>query len=277
MRWNFPKYKISSVDETIELILRNKLSITRFGDGEFDLMLKNKSLAFQKSDSILSEKLRKTLNSRNPKLLVCIPDSFSSMKTHAKFAREFWIAYINSNGKALSKILDTNYHYGNANISRLYIFMKNKKKSKEHFQKIKNIWRSKDILIIEGKFSRLGVGNDLFSDVNSLQRIVCPPVDAFKKYDSILDAATKFGENKLILLALGPTATVLSSELCDKGYWVIDIGHIDIEYMWMLMGVDRKVPIKGKFVNESLNNLGYEMGQNDSITYNNSVVVNLCN
>ena len=34
------------------------------------------------------------------------------------------------------------------------------------------------------------------------------------------------------------------------GYWALDIGHVDIEYEWMLMGAEKKVPIKNKFVGD---------------------------
>ena len=39
---------------------------------------------------------------------------------------------------------------------------------------------------MEGAYSRLGVGNDLFDGVQSLQRILCPTKDAFSAYHEIL-------------------------------------------------------------------------------------------
>lgn len=47
------------------------------------------------------------------------------------------------------------------------------------------------------------------------------------------------------------TATVLAYDLAKNGYQAIDIGHIDIEYEWMLMGATEKIPVPGKFTNES--------------------------
>jgi hypothetical protein len=46
------------------------------------------------------------------------------------------------------------------------------------------------------------------------------------------------------------TATVLSRDLAHKGYQAIDIGHIDIEYEWMLRNATSKIAIPGKFTNE---------------------------
>ena len=60
-------------------------------------------------------------------------------------------------------------------------------------------------------------------------------------------------KNVLILLALGMTATVMAYDLCKEGWQAIDIGHLDVEYEWMLMGAERKVPIPNRFVNEANN------------------------
>ncbi|MBW7986337.1 DUF1792 domain-containing protein [Lactobacillus helveticus] len=35
------------------------------------------------------------------------------------------------------------------------------------------------MLIIEGKYSRSGEGNNLFSNANSVSRIICPSKNAF--------------------------------------------------------------------------------------------------
>ena len=59
-------------------------------------------------------------------------------------------------------------------------------------------------------------------------------------------------ENKdsLILIALGPTATLLSYNLAKEGYQALDIGHFDIEYEWFLRGASKKEKIENKYTNE---------------------------
>ena len=54
----------------------------------------------------------------------------------------------------------------------------------------------------------------------------------------------------MILLALGQTATALAYDLYKSNCWVIDIGHIDIEYEWFIHGATKKTAIRGKYVNE---------------------------
>lgn len=274
-RWNFPKYKVMTVEETIDDIVTNKKSISRFGDGEFLLLLKQQDLGFQKQDLLLVEKLMEVLNNRNCKFLVALPDSISSTKNHKRFAKVYWLLFINTHGKTLTKFLDKSYLYGNANMSRLYAGAKDQSKSKMYFNKFKTLWENKEILIVEGKLSRLGVGNDLFANAKSLKRILCPSKDAFEKYKDILYAVKNYGKDKLILCALGPTATVLCSDLCNAGFWAIDIGHIDVEYMWMLMGAKSRIAIKGRSVNESDNSKGYELDSELVTPYNNSIIFDL--
>jgi len=112
------------------------------------------------------------------------------------------------------------------------------------------IWQEKDILIIEGTGSRLGYKNDLFGNAKSVRRILCPPENAFQKYDEILELSVKHAKGKLVLLALGMTATVLAFDLAKKGFRTIDLGHIDIEYEWYRMKAKTKVPVPFRYMNE---------------------------
>ena len=75
--------------------------------------------------------------------------------------------------------------------------------------------------------------------------------DFLEVYEEILKEVLKYGEDKLILLALGPTATVLAYDLYKAGYWAVDIGHVDIEYEWFLRKATEKIKIETKYVNEA--------------------------
>ena len=50
----------------------------------------------------------------------------------------------------------------------------------------------------------------------------------------------------IVLLAIGLRATVLSYDLADNGFQVIDIGHLDVEYQWYLMQAKKKMPLENR-------------------------------
>ena len=52
------------------------------------------------------------------------------------------------------------------------------------------------------------------------------------------------------MIALGPTATVLASDLSKAGVWALDVGHLDVEYEWYRSGAREKTVLKNKYVNE---------------------------
>ena len=125
--------------------------------------------------------------------------------------------------------------YNNCNMKTIYI----------------NRFGKKDVLIIEGEKTRVGIGNDLLNNCKSIRRIICPVTNAFSVYDKILESTLKFDKNILILIALGPTATVLAYDLYKHNYRAIDIGHIDIEYELFLRKAKHTLKIPNKYVLEA--------------------------
>jgi glycosyltransferase family protein len=242
--------QIVSPEETLEEIINNKKSISRFGDGEFRLIF-GISIGFQKANKLLSERLKNILESNDNGILIGIPNSlnFEYLEKYNELSKNYWLKFIEENKFKLI-LFNTNKIYYSSLISRFYIDYKNKSYVSKYIKKLKKLWEQKDIVIIEGQKSRLGIGNDLFNNTNSIKRIICPALNAFNIYYKILKEALKVDKNKLILLALGPTATVLSYDLYKAGYQAIDLGHVDIEYEWYLRNVTNKIKIEGKYVNE---------------------------
>jgi glycosyltransferase family protein len=274
-RSRFHKVKIKSLDETIDDILTHRKSISRYGDGELKMMLNKGNLVFQQESSELSKRLKEVLSSDLDNLIIALPGPLCSVRMENLDSRFFWIAFINLYGNLISEYLDRTRLYGNAGISRFYMGLKDKRLSTQILEKLKKIWDKKEIFIIEGALSRMGVGNDLFENAARLSRMVCPPENAFEKYDEILEASKKYGKDKLILIALGPTATILSHDLAKSGYWAIDIGHIDVEYMWMLSKAKTKIPIKGRCVSELRGEKDLEIPEAYRDYYYNSIVATI--
>ena len=108
------------------------------------------------------------------------------------------------------------------------------------------------IIIIEGDKTRMGLGNDLFNNTKSIKRIICPAVNAFNLYDKIISYVKKLNIDKknLILISLGPTATVLAYDIFKLGYQVIDLGHLDLQYEYYLRKAKKNIKIPNKYNNE---------------------------
>ena len=243
-----------SPEETLDEIINNNKSISRFGDGELNLIFGFK-IRFQKYDKILSKRLCDILQTNEKDFLIGMPDqlNFENIDKYTDGSKKFWAKWIKKNIFKLILKLNEKKTYYSSYITRFYILYKDKSKVYKYVEKLKKIWIKKDIVIIEGQQSRLGVNNSLFDNVKSIKRILCPSKNAFNIYDKILNLALKIEKNKLILLALGPTATVLAYDLYKAGYQVIDIGHVDIEYEWFIRNSTKITRIPNKYVNEIKN------------------------
>lgn len=243
--------KVLSIEETIETICKQHKSICRFGDGEFELIQMHKRAKFQSVNRELALRLKGILKEDNGELLIAIADNYGSLIEYTdraqKDIRNYLTPEVRRNHYSL---LSMNKVYYNAYFTRPYIIYHDKKKADYRFEQIKQIWNQKDVLVVEGDKTRMGVGNDLFSNVKSIERVLAPSEDAFSSYNEILVKAKRYGKNKLILIALGPTATVLAYDLAKEGYWAIDIGHIDLEYEWFKRKALDKCIIEYKYVNE---------------------------
>lgn len=241
---------VLSVDETLQLVIEKHYSISRNGDGELDLMM-GKAIEFQRYDQRLSQILREALSANMDKYLSCLLDIFNNYDYFTPSAHQYFDNYLKEKRFYYYSFAKAN-RYGNAAISRFYMGLADKSGSHSKVLKLKKIWENQDVLLIEGKDSRLGVNNDLFNGAKKVRRILGPAENAFDKYDEMMSVIEEQADrNTLILLALGPTATAMAYELAKKGFWAVDIGHIDIEYEWFLMGATKKVPIHGKYTNES--------------------------
>ena len=254
---------IMNYDKTIDYIEKNHCSIARFGDGEFDLITDTRDLGFQPGSKEISIRLREVLMNHNQNLLICIPRCFNTIKGCNTHSATFWIEWGKKDNHH-QKIVDLirsltgrKYLFGDSQITRPYIDWETSDRAKRTFPKLKHLWQDKDIIIIEGEQTRLGIGNDLFDYAKSIQRILAPAVGAFEKYDEIKQAILENYHGELIIMALGPTATILAADLSDIGIQALDIGNIDIEYEWFLRGVKERVAIPGKFTNEVQNGRTY--------------------
>ncbi len=248
LRKKYPAVK--NTKDTIEAIIDRKLSVSRFGDGEL-MIINGSGWGFQKYNPHLATRLKEILKSDEARIAICLPDVFQTRRRFTSVAKNFWFLHILDHLHQWNRLIICNKPYYDTQFTRFYMDLKDKDcYPGEIIYMIKLIWEDTDLLIVEGAGSRLGYGNDLFANSRSIQRIICPAENAYCKYEEIFDTTIKYANGKLVLIALGMTATVLSYDLAMKGFRAIDIGHVDIEYEWFRMKASKKVPVNHKYMNE---------------------------
>lgn len=248
----YPNLNFYTDEEVIDRIVNQRMSLSRFGDGELMWMTGERLNSFQDYSEQLSKALIDAFTTDCPKLLVGIPIGIQNTKYMNLYAKMYWRIVKQDFFSRLFQFINVNKKYANASITRPYIDYRSRKYSYRAFCNIRKIWDGRNIIFVEGAQTKLGMGNDLFDNAKSCCRIICPATNAFEKYDEIKKAIhDNVSKDDLVLAALGPTASILAAELCKEGYQVVDTGHIDIEYMWYLKHSVLRDALEGKYVNES--------------------------
>lgn len=208
---NVPKV-LSEVD-TLEAAIAGK-NLARFGDSEIKIML-GKSAIAQETNSEIAEELKSIIKSPNNNCLPCIPNMFNDLLP----IKDFWIPW------RLGTLILCNPEivYGSTWISRgddaPWI------NSKEYWDRVKDIWRDKNIALITNSGQSLKK-DYRFKEANSIKFIEAPSTSAYSEIDKLEAEALKFEGEGPILLSLGATATVLANRLAIHNRHAIDLGHI---------------------------------------------------
>lgn len=237
--------------KAVEKICLEHVSLARFGDGEFELIQMRNRSRFQTADTEFAGRLKEVLQTENEMVLIAIADNYGSLEKYTESAADAIRQYLTPSVRSEHmELLDLSRTYYDAYLSRPYIMYKDKKGAGERFRILKQIWDGQDILIVEGKNARSGVGNDLFQNTRTIQRILAPDKNAYASYRELYEKVCAYGKDKLILISLGAAATVLAYDLGAAGYWAVDIGQIDMEYEWFLRGVEERCDIPYKNISE---------------------------
>jgi glycosyltransferase family protein len=193
--------------------------------------------------------LERCLRAEN--LLIAIADNYGALDKYTDAAATGIRQYL-SNGvrEEHMQLLDLNRTYYDAYLSRTYLMYRDKEGAKERFCALKKLWDEKEVLVVEGEHTRFGVGNDLLQNAKSVERILTLDKDSFSVYDSLFEVVKKHGRGKLILIVLGPVATIMAHDLAKSGFWAVDIGQLDVEYEWYLRGAEKGCNIPYKTVSE---------------------------
>jgi len=248
-RFHIPR--IYSSAETLDFLMRNRVSMSRLGDGEMAIIC-GRDIGFQEYSPSLAKRLLEVLQTPALDHICCIPHPLVCRTGLTLKSQVFWRRHLLKMGAEWSR-LSTQDHYYDTNVTRNYIERRRKFRSSESFDQFRSLWRDRNVVLVEGTESHVGEDNDLLDGVASLVAITGPATNAWRQYDELLLSCRQAAITDptcLFLIALGPTATVLAFDLARTGTQALDIGHLDIEYEWFRRGCRRKSAVPNKAVNE---------------------------
>src|SRR5690606_31603629 len=132
--WRLPK--VLSIDETLDKIIQEKCSISRFGDGEFLYIIDRLNLPFQRQESLLRSKMMAILKSNDDGILIGLPIGYHSLENLKKESKSTWKSQIAWIYPRLQSYLNMNKVYANASITRVYMDYEDRSSSRGYFGKL---------------------------------------------------------------------------------------------------------------------------------------------
>ena len=232
---------VSSEHDTIMKIIMFHSSISRYGDGELRLCLGH-SAKLQRPHPVLAKRLQEILRSDLCGHIVAIPRIWDREDWPTEQKKQFWAKY--SISKKYTSLFMPVKVYGSAFITRPDSVADIATES--YFDLVKTIWGGKKVLLVQGAKGHFGKYiEEIFG--KNVEIFEAPSENAFDEYDKILFeclrrvpllnmARLSQAQETVIILSLGPAATVLAYDLCAAGRWALDMGHFAMFYPKILNG-----------------------------------------
>ena len=207
--------------QTLDKLIKDKCSIARFGDGELRLCLNRKQM-YECPSRELSRKLKMILRKDVPGLITGTPRFSAGSKAKES---EFWSNYCRPQYR---KLYNKEKPYYSAFITRPD--MVPGIDNQEYWDKMKMIWDGKPIVLLQGKGRQFEYAPNLLSNADKVSIIYGPRKKAFVWKYTLLKQVLIHPKETIIILSLGPTATVLAHDLTLEGYQALDLGQAGMFY-----------------------------------------------
>jgi hypothetical protein len=214
---------------TLEKFTKEKLSISRFGDGEFFHLFNsnyNNASGRQKCSKEIKLKLEKIINSESEKILIGISGFLAkqdeiedNFKDYTPYMKKFIKKTIKNIQNKYPELINKQFY--SAEITRIT----NSKYQEEIIKIFDNYFGNNDFVFVGNKMVIKLIKNKFIDKFKKIQFIEVKKQNAYDDYDVILNQIIKLGKNNIYLLAIGITATILSFDLSEKGFIGVDIGH----------------------------------------------------
>lgn len=214
------------VDEfdTVRTIIKHRSSIGRYGDGELKLCAGYPQKT-QHPDPQICKRLRQILWADDKNFLVAIPRIWNRDWSDVFSKRtEFWKRYM---GSKTLQFLKPGKTYYSAFITRPDAVPE--LQCDEYWNLCKQMWAGRDLTVLWGGH-KIQKHKDFFDSAATVEYVQGPEIEAWGHYQEMMDAILSKPADRLVLLAMGPTATVMAYDLFKAGRQAIDIGHMPSFY-----------------------------------------------
>ena len=142
--------KVLNLYDSLYALVDSNKSLARFGDGEFKIMM-GENINFQQHDPKLANRLEEILRNDLEDLMVGIPDTFGYCSS------DYFRRVLVSCRDYLYKFMNFEKSYCDAFLTRQSKF-DSETKGNDYYKNLKKLWQDKNIVIVEGEGSRLGIG-----------------------------------------------------------------------------------------------------------------------
>lgn len=215
-----------SMLDTLSRIVDERMSFARFGDGEIRLMMREEfNLRFQKNAPGLKADLAKVFRMGRSDLLIGMPH---------RFANAMWGSVFAENWAGIRPHIERTDAFGDSHVSRPIFFDFYQQAAVDAWRRV---WEGRNALIVAGRGSRFELIDALFDNLGETALVEGAPRNAYVELESITqDVVANLDGKDLVLIALGPTGTLLAARLAVLGVQAIDIGHIAASYRSVFSG-----------------------------------------
>lgn len=220
--------QIKDYNETLDELINSDKSFIRFGDGELHLCTHKKGL-FESDFSKYTEDLKAILNNDNNNIMVGIPKCyFYSYPGESKGCNGHVEYILNNKIDEFKQYINKDIVYYDSYTTIIPTQVnKNFFNLEEYYEKIRNIFKDKDILLVTGDLNIITWQHDTFKYAKSFNSLVYDlPRDASKNYDQILSDVIDKGKNKLVVMVFGQLGKIIGYKIANENnIRVIDMGH----------------------------------------------------
>ena len=192
--------------------------------------MEGEDIPFQKGSPEIAKRLHEVFTSNNPDILIgfhsCL---FKIPSIVLPVVKLFYYCKSAHYRHQVLQLVDPEKTYYSAEFTQLYMLYENYD-FKTYYQKMAQIWNNRDITIICGQGIMNKITHNVFDSAASVEYVYAPSQNAFDSYDDLLKQAKQIDKNRLVIIILGPTATVLAYDMALCGYQALDFGHIFKDY-----------------------------------------------